>query len=319
MKQFILFKYLLISILLITYSCSDKEKEEQQLAAGRMKEFVINLSQYAKQQNPNFIIIPQNGEELCFINQNLYNGLEFSYIQAIDGVGVEALYYNGTYELDSNRLWMLQQIKQQNKQVLVSEFVTNTNNIADAYQIVANQGFVCFVRSPYNYYYTQIPDTIPFENTDNIINLNQVKNFIYLINSSSFASKQDFIQALAATNFDLILIDLFFNNEPFSLNEIQQLKTKANGAQRLVVAYMNIGAAENYRYYWQSSWNLHHPSWIRKKYPGYDDEYYVAYWEPEWQQIIYGNDQSYLKKILDAGFDGAYLDNVQAYYYLFNN
>lgn len=319
MKQFILFQYLLINILLITYSCSDKEKEEQQLAAGRMKEFVINLSQYAKQQNPNFFIIPQNGEELCFVNQNLYNGLEFSYVQAIDGVGIEALYYNGTYELDSNRLCMLQQIKQQNKQVLVSEFVTNTNDIANAYQFALNQGFACFVRSPGNYYYTQIPDTITLENNENIIYLNQVKNFIYLINSSSFTSKHDFIQTLANTNFDLILIDLFFNNEPFSLNEIQQLKTKANGARRLVVAYMNIGAAENYRYYWQSSWHLNHPSWLRKKYPGYSDEYYVAYWHPEWQQIIYGNDQSYLKKIIAAGFDGVYLDNVQAYYYLYND
>jgi len=44
----------------------------------------------------------------------------------------------------------------------------------------------------------------------------------------------------------------------------------------------------------------------------------VQFWNPEWQKIIYGNDDSYMKKILDAGFDGAYLDNVEAYYFLYN-
>ena len=39
----------------------------------------------------------------------------------------------------------------------------------------------------------------------------------------------------------------------------------------------------------------------------------MAYWQPEWKDIIYGNDDSYLKKILDAGFDGVYLDIIDAY------
>ncbi|MGQ9708740.1 MAG: hypothetical protein ACUVUR_07715 [bacterium] len=41
----------------------------------------------------------------------------------------------------------------------------------------------------------------------------------------------------------------------------------------------------------------------------------LRYWEKGWQSIIYGNDSSYLKKILDAGFDGVYLDVVDAFEY----
>jgi len=41
----------------------------------------------------------------------------------------------------------------------------------------------------------------------------------------------------------------------------------------------------------------------------------VAYWDESWQQIIYGNNSSYLKKILDADFDGVYLDIIDAYEY----
>jgi len=35
-------------------------------------------------------------------------------------------------------------------------------------------------------------------------------------------------------------------------------------------------------------------------------------------QIIYGNNNSYLKKILDAGFDGVYLDIIDAFEYFEN-
>jgi cysteinyl-tRNA synthetase len=43
----------------------------------------------------------------------------------------------------------------------------------------------------------------------------------------------------------------------------------------------------------------------------------VKFWKDDWQEIIYGNEDSYIKKIIDAGFDGAYLDNVEAYYFLY--
>jgi cysteinyl-tRNA synthetase len=41
----------------------------------------------------------------------------------------------------------------------------------------------------------------------------------------------------------------------------------------------------------------------------------VKYWEKDWQNIIYGNDNSYSKKILNAGFDGVYLDIIEAFEY----
>jgi cysteinyl-tRNA synthetase len=41
----------------------------------------------------------------------------------------------------------------------------------------------------------------------------------------------------------------------------------------------------------------------------------VRYWDKTWQNIIYGNNDTYLKKIIDAGFDGVYLDVVDAFEY----
>ena len=41
----------------------------------------------------------------------------------------------------------------------------------------------------------------------------------------------------------------------------------------------------------------------------------VRYWDLIWQDIIYRNDNFYLRKILDTGFDGVYLDIIDAFEY----
>ena len=41
----------------------------------------------------------------------------------------------------------------------------------------------------------------------------------------------------------------------------------------------------------------------------------MEYWNPEWQAIIYGSENAYLDKVLQAGFDGVYLDIIDGYEY----
>ena len=91
------------------------------------------------------------------------------------------------------------------------------------------------------------------------------------------------------------------------------LTIKATGGTRLVIAYMSIGEAEDYRYYWQTAWQAESPAWLAAENPVWAGNYKVRYWDRDWQSIIYGNDDSYLRKILAAGFDGVYLDIIDAF------
>lgn len=281
-----------------------------------MQEFVIAISDYAKAQKPNFIIIPQNGAELAFNYLYQPDGINAAYLNAIDGFGIEELFYFNTYSPNQELLNMLSELKTY-KPVMVSEMVTDSNSIAHAYQLNVNEGFLCFVRDANNYYYNTIPDTITNENTDNILALTQAKNYLYFIGADGYASKTDFLNAIAGTNFDVVIIDLFFGDQALTATDLESIRHKANGAQRLLISYISIGSAENYRYYWQENWKLHRPNWLKKEYDGYSDEFWVKFWHREWQEIIYGNDNSYIKKIINSGFDGAYLDNVEAYYALY--
>jgi len=78
---------------------------------------------------------------------------------------------------------------------------------------------------------------------------------------------------------------------------------------------MSIGEAEDYRYYWKAEWKTNPPSWLAEENPNWPGNYKVRYWNEDWQNIIYGNNDSYLRKILDAGFDGVYLDIIDAFEY----
>jgi len=82
-----------------------------------------------------------------------------------------------------------------------------------------------------------------------------------------------------------------------------------------VIAYMSIGEAESYRYYWKTAWNTNMPVWMGQENPNWHGNYKVRYWMKKWQKIIYGNDNSYVKKIINQGFDGVYLDIIDAYEY----
>ncbi|MEJ2568750.1 MAG: hypothetical protein P8Z50_07775, partial [candidate division WOR-3 bacterium] len=57
------------------------------------------------------------------------------------------------------------------------------------------------------------------------------------------------------------------------------------------------------------------PEWLEEENPDWEGNFKVHYWDEDWKNIIFGTDSSYLQIILDAGFDGAYLDIIDAYYY----
>ena len=54
-------------------------------------------------------------------------------------------------------------------------------------------------------------------------------------------------------------------------------------------------------------------SWLSRENPSWPGNYKVCYWCSEWQELICGAGASYLNRILNAGFDGVYLDIVDAF------
>jgi cysteinyl-tRNA synthetase, unknown class len=123
---------------------------------------------------------------------------------------------------------------------------------------------------------------------------------------------------IAASPFDLVVIDYSRDGTEkgaHSLNDVQKMRRKADGGRRVVLSYMSIGEAEDYRYYWDAKWKMKPPAWLDEENPDWSGNYKVRYWNPEWRALIFGAPEAYLDKIIAAGFDGVYLDIVDAFEY----
>ncbi len=125
---------------------------------------------------------------------------------------------------------------------------------------------------------------------------------------------------IAASPFDLVVVDHALAAgrrfaRQFSPEIIQAAKTKTDGGRRIVLAYLSIGEAERYRFYWDQAWNdpAAKPSWLGEVNPVWAGNYLVHFWDPSWQSIILDGPESYLARIQAAGFDGIYLDRADVY------
>lgn len=321
----ILFFILSVSILILA-GCKKQNDIPDLDFRQEMRKFVKGISEYGRAINSGFIIIPQNGQELVSSTEESNGAPATDYLSAIDGLGREDLFYGYNNDNEAtptdDREYItgfLDLAKNNGKQILTIDYCSTPLFMDNSYTQNNAKGYISFAADHREL--NNIPSfpAQPFDvNTNTIITLAEAKNFLYLINPATFSTKQDFIDAITATNYDALVMDLYFNDEEFSSSEITALKEKANGGTRLIICYMSIGEAEDYRYYWQSSWNSNKPSWLDEENPNWAGNYKVRYWEQDWKNVIYGNDSSYLKKILNAGFDGVYLDIIDAFEYYEN-
>ncbi|WP_430907193.1 endo alpha-1,4 polygalactosaminidase [Maribacter sp. 2-571] len=297
---------------------------EQRNYRNDMRGFIRQISAYAKARDSSFYVIPQNGIELVTDTGYADGSPILHYLNAIDGNGQENLHYG--YHSDNSKTpkrskeymkGLLAVSQRAGNTILVIDYCSSEKKIADAFDQSYSEGYVPFVATERNL--TVIPkfgERRYRENTRNIRSLADAENFLFFLNYERFESKPEVLNAIARSNYDIVFIDLFFHDgTTFSAEEVQRLKTKANGSERLVCCYMSIGEAEDYRYYWKKGWATNRPSWLEKENKRWAGNYKVRYWEKDWQGIIMGSQNAYLDKIIDTGFDGVYLDIVDAFEY----
>lgn len=121
---------------------------------------------------------------------------------------------------------------------------------------------------------------------------------------------------LARTEYQMLVIEPGddFKEEPYRTKYmLERLKLTPTGKKRLIFAYINIGEAEDYRSYWKENWTVGNPDFLISTDPdGWSGNFPVAYWKEEWKNIWVG-DSNRIQKLVNLGFDGVYLDWVEAY------
>jgi cysteinyl-tRNA synthetase len=146
-----------------------------------------------------------------------------------------------------------------------------------------------------------------------------VKTFMYQLQN---LEEPDAVTALANSDYDLLVVEptsTTKGNDSFDMKAMVD-KLRAGRPGRIVLAYLDACEAESFRTYWKPDWKA--PTRSSRGVPdfllipdpdGWSDDYPVAYWDARWQAIIATDADSQVNRLMRAGFDGVYLDWIDAW------
>jgi cysteinyl-tRNA synthetase, unknown class len=319
----ILFAVISVSLLPLLMSCGGVSEPGSGSVDYRqeMRDFVIDIAAYGRGLSPGFIVVPQNGQELLTADGEPDGSPMSGYVAAIDGQGREDLYFGYLGDdlptPQEEVEWMegfLDLAEARGVQALVTDYCSTRVFVDSSYALSQARGYVSFAADHRSLDNIPAYPAQPWNaNVEDVSSLSQAKNFLYLIDDSQFSSADEFVSTLSATDYDLLIIDLFCSGEELTPSQLEELGGKGSGGDRLVLCYMSIGEAEDYRWYWDPSWTAEPPSWLGPENPDWPGNYLVDYWNSAWQSLIYGSEEAYLDRILEAGFDGVYLDKIDSF------
>ncbi|MEQ1612278.1 MAG: endo alpha-1,4 polygalactosaminidase [Hyphomicrobiaceae bacterium] len=136
------------------------------------------------------------------------------------------------------------------------------------------------------------------------------------------------VETAAASPYDLLVVDAttgLASGKPFTRAEVERLKRKADGSRRIVVSYMSVGEAEDYRpdYFTSEYMTEDAPDWLLQENKDWKGNRLIRFCNQGWQLTILGDedgrnvynsiDPSPLYRLIELGFDGIYLDRVDVY------
>ena len=305
-----------------------------------MRDVVIALGRYARENDPAFQIYTDGGHQLLIRGQweNDLDDLHraelagaksdderfllklFSpehpvpagspvrrYLAVIDGLLVSDMICGGGKGKISSETEKI--VKEYGLAVIGTEHCDSGKDAKSARTELARKKIPAHTDTDKQAAYDTLPE-IPelfMENPDNVDSVAKVRNMLILTNTRKFQDKDLMIRALGATNYDLLIVDPFFKNSiPLTKEDVKELQTKKVGAKRQVFAVLDITKAQDTRPYWKNGWKQGEPVWLRLQSKTDPSGVIVDFWNPEWKRIL----GVYFKSIMDLGFNGIVLQGL---------
>jgi cysteinyl-tRNA synthetase, unknown class len=121
------------------------EGEDRDTLARKMVDLIVRISDHGKEQDPGFLVFPQNSPELR---------AQPGYVDAIDGLGVEELFFaadDDTSDQPCSQDWCaenlahVEALRDAGKQILAVDYASDPENVATACERYADEGFAGYV------------------------------------------------------------------------------------------------------------------------------------------------------------------------------
>ncbi len=305
---------------------------------NEMRNNLLMLIDYAHSQNPDFQIISHEGQDLLtksrweyalegynkvrlqkisiddpyfLFNQNISllptieGSPEHRYQNAVDSIVINNLYCGKGYEQDytfNNNIGHITIEHCQTEDAL---------DRAVARSLLDEKAIFAFTNK--SLAFSDIKSQLLInDSARNIKKVSQAKNISFLLDDHLYDTAEDMIKAISDTNYDVVIIKpIFQNSYPFTKEDIKRLSLKKNGAQRLIIALLNVSEASYKDYFWNPHWKLGNPSWLIRESFVSPNTYITQYWNEEWKTII----SNYFKDIVTTGYSGVFFTGIENHQY----
>ncbi len=180
--------------------------------------------------------------------------------------------------------------------------------------------------------------SVPAQALEGPMDLDDIRFWAYQIQA---LTEPGAIDALAESSYDMLVLeptrtdwssdDRYFDTEG-AIERLKQTPASDGVHRKLLIAYIDIGQAEDWRWYWTWSTDFTPGEPLPGDWPGYilevdpdgwESNYVVKYWDPEWKDLVIwgvgedpaqGRDwESIIDEVILSGFDGIYLDWVEGF------
>ncbi len=298
--------------------------------AAAMIDLLSQIKAYAAARQPEFEFIGNGAVGLLTSDGDLTVADRQRVLDSLDGIMAESLYYrwtaDGFAETPSAErepyLRALLAAKQTSRQqekpltVLTLDYTDRDRAAEKARRRSRTNGFLPQIKAGRSLdRLNRSEDRMEHATGHSVTRLSEAGSFDILLNPGRYHTKQAYLDALQHSDSDVLIIDAYFGGEMLTKADVDSIKQRRDGSQRLVFAYLSVGEAASYRDYWHSVWAKQPPEWLEGPNADWPDSYRVRYWERGWQDILYGRPDSQLDRIMGAGFSGAMLDTIDVYQY----
>lgn len=274
---------------------------------GEMRNLIYEIRERAGSEK----IIIANGGIAIYYDDNKVNE---KFLSTVNGILVESVAYGfGGYNKKTPKeqqdvfFNLLLPLKEKDKEIILLEYVDSEKGKKEVKNILKENKFKG--ETPLSISLNSIYSPTIESERKNIKGIEDSNNILILLNYEKFSSSEELVRILSYSDFDFLIIDPFVGKEILTKEQVNKIKTRPDGTQRKVIAYISLGEAETYRDYWDSKWSVGNPKWLIEENKNWKNNYIVKFWNPQWKEII----KNMQLKVNNSNFDGYFLDTIDSY------
>ncbi len=295
--------------------------------ASEMRKLIQNIAKYGRTFKRDFVVIVKDAKglmtQIVDIDQLIY-APSSAYLKSIDGLMESSISYGaegyGVATNTKDQKGIMEQLniaQETGLKIFSLDYVSKPKDVDKAIRFARKNKFTPYAAPGMGFRNNKLPKwpkRPTKENSHTVSNVQMVKNYVFVEESSRFGRPEEYAMKIHNTNYDMVVTNVFHHrSQTLGRNNVRTMQFKKLGSRRPVLAHINIGYADAGAYYWKDDWREGNPTWVLEPAAFSTDQHLVQYWHPSWHQVLYGNTQSFLYGIMKEGYDGIVIDGANVY------